>query len=155
MRGTVSKIHDELFLKTDRGLVRFPLVAWGIQRLALLWLLLRSSRLSNHFVLFWDEPEANLNPSLIGEAAGVLLGLQRTGVQVEMATNSYLILEEIRLRVTDTDQVRFHSFYRDPSGDVHSETSADSPRLRHNAIFKAYDRLYDSVILKEFGQLGQ
>ncbi len=58
MEGTVTNIDDELFLKTDRGLVRFSLVTGGIRRLALLWLLLRSSCLSNHFVFFWDEAEA-------------------------------------------------------------------------------------------------
>ncbi len=85
-----------------------------------------------------------MHPLLIGQVADVLLGLQRNGVQVVMATNSYLMLEEFRLRVTAADQVRFHLLYRDPSGDVLSETSADCPRLRHNAIFKAYDWLYDN-----------
>jgi hypothetical protein len=40
----------------------FILLAEGFRKLGLLWLLLQNGTLLNGSVLFWDEPETNLNP---------------------------------------------------------------------------------------------
>ena len=47
--------------------------------------------------LFWDEPEANLNPKLIREVARAVLGICRTGVQVFVATHSLFLLREFEI----------------------------------------------------------
>lgn len=49
-------------------------------------------------MLFWDEPEANLNPALMGDVIEVVLALQRLGVQVFMSTHNYVMLKELDLR---------------------------------------------------------
>ena len=61
----------------------------------LLWLLIQNGTLNNGSILFWDEPETNLNPKLFGPVMNILLELQRDGVQVFLATHDYLILEEL------------------------------------------------------------
>jgi len=47
--------------------------------------------------LFWDEPEANLNPRLIRSVALAILGLARDGVQVFVATHSLFLLQELEI----------------------------------------------------------
>ena len=47
-----------------------------------LWLLIQNGTLTEGSVLFWDEPETNLNPKLFGPVVEILLELQRQGVQI-------------------------------------------------------------------------
>ena len=58
-------------------------------------------------VLFWDEPETNLNPKLYGVVIEVLLELQRLGVQIFLATHDYVVLKELDLRAKEGDKVAF------------------------------------------------
>ena len=83
-----------------------------MRKLGLLWLLIRNGTLKPGAVLFWDEPETNLNPKLYGVVVDVLLELQRIGVQVFLATHDYVILREIDLQAKEGDKVAFHSLYR-------------------------------------------
>ena len=45
-------------------MIEFTLLAEGLRKLGLLWLLIRNGSLKPGAVLFWDEPETNLNPKL-------------------------------------------------------------------------------------------
>ena len=56
--GSVSIRNEEFFL----GGLEFSLLAEGLRKLGLLWLLIRNGTLACGSVLFWDEPETNLNP---------------------------------------------------------------------------------------------
>ena len=78
---------EEFFLKTADHMVEFTLLAEGMRKLGLLCLLVRNGTLPGGSVLFWDEPEENLNPQLFTVAIDVLLKLQRAGVQVLMTTH--------------------------------------------------------------------
>ena len=50
-------------------------------------------------VLFWDEPETNLNPAMFSELINVLLELQRDGVrQYSWQHHDYDILQELDLQ---------------------------------------------------------
>jgi len=89
-------------------------------------------------VLFWDEPEANLNPSLIGCVIDILLHLQRLGVQVFIATHSHVVLKEIELRRVGTDEVRYASFFRGDSDGVQVETGNALLDLTHDKIRDTY-----------------
>ena len=64
--GEVVIEGEEFFVHTEHGLLEFTLLAEGFRKLALLWLLIRNGSLQKGSVLFWDEPETNLNPKLIG-----------------------------------------------------------------------------------------
>ena len=63
-------------------------------------------------MLFWDEPETNLNPRLFGVVIEVLLELQRAGVQIFLATHDYVILKELDLQQQSGDEILFHSLHR-------------------------------------------
>ena len=73
--------------------------------LALLWLLIQNGTLSSGSVLFWDEPETNLNPKTFR----TLMALQRSGVQIFLATHDYVILKELDLQRGEDDEVAYHA----------------------------------------------
>ena len=149
--GRVSIRNDEFFLGGLRGRLEFSLLAEGIRKLALLWLLIRNGSLSDGSVLFWDEPETNLNPKMYGVLIQTLLELQRAGVQIFLATHDYVILKELDLRLKDTDQVAYHALYRDESEEIACHTTGHYLGIRPNAISEAFDTLYDREIERSLG----
>ena len=73
------------------------LAADGLRRVGTLQYLVLNGAIARGAVLFWDEPETNLNPKLITVVAAVLLKLAAAGVQVFVATHDYLLTNEISL----------------------------------------------------------
>lgn len=49
-------------MKKGNSRQEFNLVAEGIRKMVLLWQLVKNGTLEKGSVLFWDEPEANINP---------------------------------------------------------------------------------------------
>lgn len=145
--GEVVIEGEEFFVHTEHGLLEFTLLAEGFRKLALLWLLIRNGSLQKGSVLFWDEPETNLNPKLLGTVMNVLLELQRGGVQIFLATHNYAVLEEIYLHQSDQDEVAFHSLYRDEeTGEIACNTSNHYLGLHPNPIAEAWTSIYDRTI---------
>ena len=145
--GGVFLKNEEFFLRDRQGELEFSLLAEGLRKLALLWLLIQNGTLLDGAVLFWDEPEANLNPKLYGPLVDVLLELQRGGVQVFLATHDYGILKEIDLRVESGDQVAFHCFSREAEmGEILCQTAHHYLQIGRNPIWEASDSLYDREI---------
>ena len=105
-------------------------------------------------VLFWDEPEANLNPKMFRVVIEVLLELQRVGVQVFFATHDYVILKELDLQMTEEDAVAFHALYRDEDGEIACHTTNRYLDISPNAIDEAFDDLYDREIERSLGGLN-
>ena len=150
--GKIKVIGEEFFLSNEQGDLEFTLLAEGWRKLGLLWLLIRNGTLQNGSVLFWDEPETNLNPKMFKIVIEVLLGLQRAGVQVFFATHDYVILKELDLQMTEEDNVAFHSLYRDKeTGEIACRTTNHYLDIRPNAIDEAFTDLYDREIMRSFG----
>lgn len=59
--------------------------------------LLSNGSLAVGDTVFWDEPEANLNPKLIKLVAVLMHTLSENGIQVIAATHSYFLLKELDL----------------------------------------------------------
>ena len=145
----VVNSNEEYFLRNKQGNIEFSLLAEGIRKLALLWLLIQNGSLPTGSLLLWDEPETNLNPRLFGTVIDALLELQRGGVQIMLATHDYVILKELDLRMSDDDKVAFHSFYRDPdSGEIACRTTQDYRAIEPDAIGETFDDLYDREIAR-------
>jgi len=143
IEGKVIQKEEYLFLKNKQGELEFTLLAEGVRKLALLWLLIQNGSLLDGSVLFWDEPEANLNPKKIGTLVKVLLELQRMGVQVLLATHNYVLLKEFDLRVKIEDSVRFHALYRNEEGKVRHQSTENFLDIHPNAISDTFLELYD------------
>ncbi len=147
--GKVRARNQEFFLHGRSKYaysLEFTLLAEGIRKLGLLWLLIRNGSLPSGSVLFWDEPETNLNPSMFGVVVDILLRLQQLGVQVFLATHSYALLKELDLRQEDTDEVAFHAFYHTEEGELACNTTDGYSGIHPNAIKQAFDSLYDRQI---------
>jgi len=145
--GEVTTEGEEFFLSSEQGNLEFTLLAEGMRKLGLLWRLIRNGTMSKGSILFWDEPETNLNPKLFGPLVEILLELQRMGVQIFIATHDYVILKELDLRMNSQDQIAFHSLYHHPENDqIHLHTTETYLDIHPNAIAQAFDSLYDREI---------
>lgn len=95
MGGKVLLESGRFYLVCDFGKVEMPMVAEGIRKLAMLAQLIAVGALQKGSYLFWDEPEANLNPRLVKVIARVILQLAKAGIQIFIATHSYFLLKEL------------------------------------------------------------
>lgn len=147
IEGKVARKNEEFFLRNKQGNLEFSLLAEGVRKLGLLWLLIQNGALRNGSVLFWDEPETNLNPKLFGPLIEILLNLQRNGVQIFLATHNYVILKELDLRIKEQDEILFHSFYRAPNGgSIVCHTTPSYLDIHPNAIVEVFEDLYDREV---------
>ena len=149
--GKVVAKGEHFFLKNKQGDLEFTLLAEGMRKLALIWLLIQNGTLLSGSVLFWDEPEANLNPALMGEVVEVILELQRMGVQVFLTTHNYVLLKEFDLRKQKDDQIRYLSLFRDESEAVTAKASDSYLGVDPNAIATTFSDLYDRELKRSLG----
>jgi ABC-type ATPase involved in cell division len=151
--GKVVAKGEYFFLKNKQGDLEFTLLAEGMRKLALIWLLIQNGTLLSGSVLFWDEPEANLNPALMGEVVEVILELHRIGVQVFLTTHNYVLLKEFDLRMHEADAIRYLSLFRDESGAVSAKASDTYLGVDPNAIASTFSDLYDRELKRSLGGL--
>ena len=156
VEGKVNVRNEEFFLRNRHGNLEFTLLAEGMRKLGLLWLLVQNGTLLNGSVLFWDEPETNLNPKVFAVLIEILLQLQRMGVQVLIATHEYAILKELELLTRADDRVRFYTLYRDQSaGELTYETASLPFELDHSPIAEAFTSLYDRAVTQSLARAGR
>lgn len=155
MDGKVISKNEEFFLKSAQGELEFTLLAEGIRKLGLLWVLIQNGTLLNGSVLFWDEPETNLNPKLMRTVVEILIELQRMGVQLFISTHNYALLKEFDLQTTPLDHVLFHSLYRDEAGTIKANSFPRYDELTPNAIDEAFAGMLDREIQHTMGGLGR
>ena len=147
--GTVFiKESDNTFWirKANGEEILFAMEAEGIRKFGLLWQLLMNGSLSRGSVLFWDEPEANINPKLIPVLVDVLMELAKNGVQIFLATHEFNLMQYLNLKKKDDDEVSFISFHKDITGAVTLETAEDYTHLEHNPIVEANIKMLEDDI---------
>ena len=104
-------------------------------------------------MLFWDEPEANLNPRLSQTVVKILLELSKMGVQIFISTHDYVLLKEFQLAVTEQDNVLYHVLYRNDDGEIEHSSTDNLDELSPNAIDSTYSRILDDEIQKGLANL--
>lgn len=146
-QGRVAMADERFYLKPgNQARIEFNLVAEGVRKIALLWQLVKNGTLEKGAVLFWDEPEANINPKYLSVLVELLLELQRNGVQIFISTHDYILAKYFELRTLLRDEVVYHSLYREEvSKDICVETEKKFSTLKHNAIMTAFSQLMDDV----------
>lgn len=147
INGTVlyDAKKDAFYLKKGNSKQEFNLVSEGIRKMCLVWQLVKNGMLEKGSVLFWDEPEANMNPTFMPVVVDLLLMLERNGVQIFIATHDYFLSKFIDARRTSEDDVMYHSFYLE-NGIVHCETEHEFSLLEKNAILETARALYREEI---------
>jgi predicted ATP-dependent endonuclease of OLD family len=102
MGGSIElDTNGRFYLKNASGRFEMPLVAEGQRKLAMLARLISTGVLVDKGALFWDEPEANLNPRLIKDVAQSIVNLSNGGIQVFLATHSLFLLREFEILISD------------------------------------------------------
>ena len=142
------------YLVSKQGRLPMPMVAEGLRKIATLVQLERNGWLATGTTLFWDEPEVNLNPILMGQIVGAILALTRRGVQVFLATHSYVILKELDLQTKREDTVRYFAFQPGADGTTVMATE-DLSLLAPNPILDEYASLYDRELTRSTGRNRQ
>jgi len=133
--------EDRYFLVQNGSRSSMPMVAEGLRKIATLHALLMNGSVKAGTTLFWDEPEMNLNPVLMDELVSALVQIARTGVQIILATHSYILLEELR-DACKPSEVRYFGF--EAAAGRTTVTSTDElPLLTPNPILRQYESLYN------------
>jgi len=96
--GEVREEGDKYFLVDKAGRrTAISMVAEGLRKFGTLQKLLANGSLTKNSTLYWDEPEANLNPALLRKLAAILAELARQGFQIILATHSTDLLKEFHI----------------------------------------------------------
>lgn len=148
--GEVVCEYDNFYvIKKDGSKIDFSIEAEGIRKFALLWKLIRNGLIDKEAILFWDEPEANINPELMPILVDILIELQRCGVQIFLATHSYNFVKYFEIKRNLNDRVLFHSLYKTEQG-VKCQSEENFGDLKNNSIIEADSKLLDEVIEGNF-----
>ena len=140
--------NNRFYFSLPEGRFETHFVAEGYRKIATLLYLLRNSSLTNNSILFWDEPEANLNPKLIVQVVEVLKMLAALGMQIFITTHDYLLAHELSLlteypQKNDTE-MKFFALYRgNRAAGVHVESGHALANIEHNAILEEFAAHYD------------
>lgn len=153
MSGKVIEKNETFYLKNKNGELEFTLLAEGFRKLGLLYRLIQNESLTHGSVLFWDEPEANLNPLLLRTVVKILLELSRMGVQIFLATHNYVLLKEFELASSNEDNVLYHTLYRDENDVIAHSSTLSLDTLEPNDIDETYSRIFDDEIQKGLADL--
>jgi predicted ATP-dependent endonuclease of OLD family len=151
INGTVIVDNDEFYLLHENQLkMEFQLVAEGLRKIALLWQLIRNGVFKKGSVLFWDEPEANINPVQIPVIVDILLELQRNNVQIFIATHNYFFAKYLNVLRQQDDDVLFHAIHRQNGGKGKTQYCFDRSfdLLEHNSILAQSIELYKEEVKK-------
>lgn len=131
--GKVEEEGGHFYLTAEnQPRLEMNLVAEGMRKFATLYKLLANGTLTPETTLFWDEPEANLNPALLKDMAVILTDLAQAGFQIILATHSLFLMRELHILAQQKKKpVRYFGLYKSEEGDVRVERQDDLMQLQH------------------------
>jgi predicted ATPase len=132
-------------LRTDGTRIPFANEASGYKKLGYLGLLVTSGQLGKGSVLLWDEPENSLNPELMPILVEILIELQRSGVQIFLATHSEILASYLDALRTESDNVMFYSLYKDDE-QIKADKSEQFDLLTPNNLTNEQAKLYEKEV---------
>lgn len=139
LKGQVEEEGGRYYLAYPKQRrMEMTMVAEGLRKFGTLQKLLANGSLTSKATLFWDEPEANLNPALLRKLAAVLVKLSKQGFQIILATHSLFLLKEFHiLSQTEKTPIRYFGLFEGPDGATQVETTDDFETLEHIAALDA------------------
>ena len=134
----------KFYLKMANSKQEINLVSEGIRRMSVLSQLIKNGTLEKGSVLFWDEPEASINPKHIPILVDLLFILENEGVQIFVTTHDYFVAKYIEIKRNKKSNVQYISLYKDKNEDneVKCEMAKEFELLEHNAIMDTFRQLY-------------
>ncbi|MGV8149923.1 MAG: AAA family ATPase, partial [Alkaliphilus sp.] len=135
MSGSVTIDKEKFYLKPGtQEKIEFQLIAEGWRKLALLWQLIKNGTLGKGAVLFWDDPEANINPVAMPILVEILLELQREGVQIFIATHDYILAKYFEVKAQANNTIAYYSLFKDKNSNMKFEKCDNFRNLKENPI---------------------
>ena len=158
--GKVRQKGKAFYLDMDGvGELRMSLVSEGYRKLATLLNLVSTGSLSDGAILFWDEPETNMNPRMVEPLVKAILALAGAGVQVFVTTHDYFVQQYFGLAAeygeryqagTGNLEYRFLSLNKARTADgaetVTLESASRLLELEHNAVKEEFDAVYNKEV---------
>jgi hypothetical protein len=146
--GKVVLHGDRFYISRKDGNMEAHLVAEGLRKLASLVRLILNGSITPNSILFWDEPEANLNPKLVTLVVELLLALGKRGVQIFITTHDYLLSRRLSLlaeyKKCPDVPIRFFVFHRPvEEGPVLVDSGNTLADLPANPILDEFTRQYE------------
>ena len=132
----------------DEQEIETSIVATGINKIAQLIYLIMNGSLTKDTILFWDEPEANLNPKYITLVAKFLQTLANAGCQIFVASHDYLLVHELsflseyrkerEMQGEKVPGVKFFALYKGEDGSSQVEEGESMSQIQNDAILDEY-----------------
>ena len=149
VNGSIVQKDKKFYLKVKgQGEFEMGLVSEGYRKMATIMYLILSGSLTKDSILFWDEPETNMNPKMIKPMCDALTELAKMGVQIFVATHNYFVQQYFNMEaIYNKDskiKYNFISLYRNSdSGEINAQCVDNLDDMTENAIMKEFDDLYD------------
>lgn len=123
------------------------LVAEGLRKVATILYLCFNGELKPNSILFWDEPESNMNPTLISTIVDLLIELaKKYGIQIFLSTHDYLLSHKLSMVAEyapdENPGMHFFSLYK-KEHNVEMEVADKLIDIIHNPILKEYSDFFD------------
>jgi len=149
VNGTVIQKDKKFFLQAKGSeALEMGLVSEGYRKISTIMYLILSGSIGKNTILFWDEPETNMNPKLIRPITEALIELANMGVQVFLTTHDYFVQQCFNLAASypslNKKQLKFNfiSLYKEGEN-IKYESAHSASELSHNSIMEEFDALYD------------
>ncbi len=144
----VIKENGRFYIKDNSGKMEAHLVAEGVRKLASVMYLILNGELSQKTILFWDEPESNLNPALIKTVALFIKTLAQNGVQLFIASHDYLLTHLLSLyaeypKESKSPEMKFFCLEKNEEGNIDVEEGRTLVDISNNPILDEYEAYYD------------
>jgi len=140
--------EKEKFYIKQKGIgnLEIGLVSEGYRKIGTLLHLIANGNLSDNSILFWDEPEVNMNPKFAENISKLLTSLSKRGTQIFLVTHDYFLIRYLSYEAKKQNlKIKFISLYKDRISDkfVNYEIEEDIDYLEHNSIIESLENIYD------------
>ena len=151
VNGSIIQRDRKFYLKVKgAGEFEMGLVSEGYRKIMTIMYLILSGSLSKNAVLFWDEPETNMNPKMIRPLVDAIIELARMGVQVFVTTHDYFVQQCFNMAALYAEDngkqkslnYNFLSLYKSEN-EIRCEQASNLSDLKHNPVMEEFDLLYD------------
>lgn len=143
----VIRKGNRFYMIEDNKEYEAHLVAEGLRKIATILYLCINGELKPNSILFWDEPESNMNPTLISIIVDLLIEMaHKHGVQIFVSTHDYLLSHKLSMMAEyaaeTSPEMRFFSLYN-TEHHIDFEVADKLIDIAHNPILEEYSAFYD------------
>lgn len=144
---SVARKGNRFYVIDDGKEYEAHLVAEGLRKMATILYLCINGELKPGSILFWDEPESNMNPALISVIVDLLVEMaKKYEVQIFVSTHDYLLSHKLSMMAEynpeESPEMRFFSLYK-TGRKVEAEVADKLIEVNHNPILEEYSAFFD------------